>query len=167
MNYSIHQADITKYVRVIGKRINDDWKDVNEPIVFVCVLNGSFLFFADLVRQINLKMEIDFIRVKSYLNREQGDLVVTKDLETKIKGKHVFVVDDIADSGNTLNATIPFLQVKQPKSIQTVTLLKRYNSKFTPNYYGYEIHHNEWFYGYGMDLNGHQRNLPDLLVVKK
>jgi hypoxanthine phosphoribosyltransferase len=167
MNYSIHQADIKEYVRVIGKRINDDWKDVNEPIVFICVLNGSFLFFADLVRQINLKMEIDFIRVKSYLNREQEDLVVTKDLETKIKDKHVFVVDDIADSGNTLNAVIPFLQVKQPKSIQTVTLLKRYNSKFIPNYYGYEIHHNEWLYGYGMDLNGYQRNLPDLLVTKK
>lgn len=167
MNYSIHQADITEYVRVIGKRINDDWMSTNEPIVFVCVLNGSFLFFADLIRQVNLKMEVDFIRVKSYLNREQGDLVITKDIETKIKDKHVFVVDDMADSGNTLDAIIPFLQVKQPKSIQTITLLKRYNSKFTPDYCGFEIHHDEWFYGYGMDLNGYQRNLPDLLVVEK
>jgi hypoxanthine phosphoribosyltransferase len=167
MASSITQTDIQKYVKYIAKRINNDWINTDEPIVFVCVLNGSFLFFADLVREINFKMEIDFIRVKSYLNREQGDLVVTKDLETKIKGKHVFVVDDIADSGNTLDAIIPFLQVKQPKSIQTVTFLKRYNSKFTPDYYGDEIKHDEWFYGYGMDLDGFLRNLPDLLVVEK
>jgi hypoxanthine phosphoribosyltransferase len=167
MNYTIHQADITEYVRVIGKKINDDWMDKNEPIVFVCVLNGSFLFFADLVREINFKMEIDFIRVKSYLNREQGDFFITKNLETPIEGKHVFIVDDIADTGNTMGELISLFQQNNPASLQTVTLLKRHNSKFTPDYYGSEIHHDEWFYGYGMDLEGYQRNLPDLLVVKK
>lgn len=163
----ISKRTIAREIKKLAKRIEKDHKNSDQGIVFVCILNGSFLFFADLVRDLDMKIEIDFIRVKSYLNREQGDLVITKDLETKIKGKKVFLIDDIADSGNTLKATVPFIQIKEPHSIYTVTLMKRYNSAFTPDYHGIEIEHDEWFYGYGMDLDGFYRNLGEILVVKQ
>lgn len=167
MNYSIHQADIEEHVRVIGKRINDDWFQKEEPIVFVCVLNGAFMFFSDLVKHLNFKTEIDFIRIKSYTDKEQEKFVITKNIEIPIENKHVFIIDDIADTGNTMDELISLFKQGNPTSIQTVTLLKRHSSKYTPDYYGAEIHHNEWFYGYGMDLKGYQRNLSDLLVVGK
>ena len=164
---AITRRQINRTIKKMARQIENDHKNSEQGIVFVCLLNGAFPFFADLVREIDLKIEIDFIRVKSYLNREQGDLVITKDLETKIKGKKVFVVDDIADSGNTLKATVPFINIKEPHSVHTITLMKRYNSAFVPDYHGIDINHDEWFYGYGMDLDGFYRNLGDILVVKQ
>ena len=130
----------------------------------VGLLNGCFAFYSDLVRAVPLDVECDFMRVKSYVNRKQGDIQITKDLETRIKGKHVYLVDDILDSGNTMNAVLDYLQVKKPSSISIVTLITRETSP-TPeekSYHAFTIK-DEWIVGYGMDNDkGHMRNLPSI-----
>ena len=90
--------DIDFKTRIIGKTIADDHIGDKTPVVMVGLLNGCFAFYADLVRATPIDMECDFMRVKSYINRKQGDIVISKDLETPVKGKHVYIVDDIYDT---------------------------------------------------------------------
>ena len=111
MEQAISEKDLDFKLKLIAKKINDEHKDDPTPVVLVCILNGGFMFFSDLVKQITIPIEIDFIRCKSYFGRKQGDLVVSKDLETKIKGKHVYLVDDILDSGNTMKAVTKFFYI--------------------------------------------------------
>ena len=115
--------DIDFKTRIIGKTIADDHIGDKTPVVMVGLLNGCFAFYADLVRATPIDMECDFMRVKSYINRKQGDIVISKDLETPVKGKHVYIVDDIYDTGNTMKAVIEYLEVKKPASISIVTLV--------------------------------------------
>jgi hypoxanthine phosphoribosyltransferase len=98
---------------------------IKHPLVMVGLLNGCFAFYSDLVRATPIDMECDFMRVKSYTKRKQGDIQITKDLETAIKGKHVYIVDDIYDTGNTMSAVIEYLEVKHPASISIVALVTR------------------------------------------
>jgi hypoxanthine phosphoribosyltransferase len=163
---SITSNQIQDQVRFLGKSLNQDLQNTS-PVVFICILNGAFMFFSDLMKQIHVKSEIDFIRVKSYKAQTQQEIQIIKDIEINIKGKTVVLVDDLIDSGNTILKLIEHLQQYNPLEIKTVSLLKRYNSKFEPNYYAFHIHHNEWFYGYGLDLNGYHRNLLDILVLEK
>ena len=100
--------------KIIGKQIADKHRDDKTPVVMVGLLNGCFAFYSDLVRATPIDMECDFMRVKSYINRKQGDIVISKDLETPIKGKHVYIVDDIYDTGNTMKAITEYLEVKKP-----------------------------------------------------
>ena len=85
MEQAISEKDLDIQTKIIAKRINDKHRGDSTPIVMVCILNGGFMFFSDLVKQITVPVEIDFIRCKSYFGKKQGDLVITKDLETKIK----------------------------------------------------------------------------------
>ena len=153
--------------KIIGKQIADDHRGDKTPIIMVGLLNGCFVFYSDLVRAVPLDVECDFMRVKSYVNRKQGDIQITKDLETRIKGKHVYLVDDILDSGNTMNAVLDYLQVKKPSSISIVTLITRETSP-TPkekSYHAFTIK-DEWIVGYGMDNDkGHMRNLPSIWAL--
>ena len=165
MNH-IPSDQIQEQIKFLGKNITKDLTN-SSPVVFICILNGAFMFFSDLMKQIHIKSEIDFIRVKSYEAQNQQEIQIIKDIEVNIKGKTVVLVDDLIDSGNTILKLIEHLQQYNPSEIKTVSLLKRYNSKFEPNYYAFHIHHNEWFYGYGLDLNGYHRNLLDILVIEK
>ena len=133
----------------------------------VGLLNGCFAFYADLVRAMSIDMECDFMRVKSYINREQGDIVIAKDLETPIKGKHVYIVDDIYDSGNTMKVVIEYLEVKKPTSISIVSLVTRETSPTPkqPSYHAFTIK-DEWLVGMGMDNEkGNLRNLPSVWAL--
>lgn len=165
MNH-IYSDKIQEQVKFLGKTLNQDLKD-SQPVVFICVLNGAFMFFTDLIKQIHVKNEIDFIKVKSYEDQMQGEIQILQDIEVNITGKTVVLVDDLVDSGNTLTKLIDHLQQYNPTQIKTITLLKRYTSKFEPDYFAFNIHHDEWFYGYGMDLNGNHRNLLDILALEK
>ena len=133
----------------------------------VGLLNGCFAFYSDLVRAMPIDVECDFMRVKSYVNRKQGDIQITKDLETAIKGKHIYIVDDIYDTGNTMTAVIEYLEVKHPSSISIVSLITRETSP-TPTqklYKAFTIK-DEWVIGYGMDdENGHNRNLRSIWAL--
>jgi|TARA_B110000261_G_C12924498_1_gene293828 hypoxanthine phosphoribosyltransferase len=167
MKELITAEEIQFQTKIIGKQIADDHRGDKTPIIMVGLLNGCFAFYSDLVRAVPLDVECDFMRVKSYVNRKQGDIQITKDLETRIKGKHVYLVDDILDSGNTMNAVLDYLQVKKPSSISIVTLITRETSP-TPkekSYHAFTIK-DEWIVGYGMDNDkGHMRNLPSIWAL--
>ena len=101
------QQEIDIQSKIVAKQINDKHRDDKTPVVFVGLLNGCFMFYSDFIKNLTFDLECDFMRVKSYVSkRKQGDVEITKDLETSIKGKHVYIVDDIFDTGNTINAVI-------------------------------------------------------------
>ena len=170
MEQAISEKELDIQIKILAKRISDKHRGDATPIVMVCILNGGFMFFRDLVKQITAPIEIDFIRCKSYFGKKQGDLVITKDLETKIKGKHVYLIDDILDSGNTMIAVKKFLQVKEPKSITPVVTIYKENVDFDEVfhiiYQDSDTIFDPWYVGYGMDdENGHNRNLKTIYIV--
>mgnify|MGYP001239578291 FL=1 len=167
MKQLITEKEIDIQSKIVAKQINDKHKGDKTPVVFVGLLNGCFMFYSDFIKNITFDVECEFMRVKSYISkRKQGDVQITKDLETSIKGKHVYIVDDIFDTGNTINAVIDYLKVKDPSMISVVTLLKRRSSPplLVPNSF-VDKHYNvieldeEWVIGYGLDDDkGHCRN---------
>jgi hypoxanthine phosphoribosyltransferase len=128
------------------------------PPVFICVLNGAFMFFTDLVKQVG-DCEIDFVSAKSYDGTKQGEIRILKSITVDIEGKDVYLIDDIYDSGNTMNRLIKHLQYNNPKSIIPVTLFKKQYSNHPTLVYGFELTNEHWLIGYGLDAeNGLKRN---------
>jgi len=141
--------------------------NLKRPVVFVGILNGAFMFFSDLVKKINLPIEIDFVRVKSYEGQNRKEIKLTKDLETNIKGKNVYLVDDIIDSGHTMKFLMDkFLErgaihvtpiatiFKENLVIQDALCILRYPQD------------SPWFVGYGMDNeDGTGRNINTILEL--
>lgn len=160
----IKEKNIEIQTKILAKRISAEHIDDKTPVIMVGLLNGCFAFYSDLVRAMPIDVECDFMRVKSYTKRKQGDIQITKDLETPIKGKHVYIVDDIYDTGNTMAAVVEYLEVKHPASISIVSLIKRKTSPKSPlpSYHAFTID-DEWVVGMGMDdEKGHNRNLPSI-----
>ena len=167
MRELLNAKDIDIQTKIIGKQISDDHRGDKTPIVMVGLLNGCFAFYSDLVRSMPIDVECDFMRVKSYVNRKQGDIQITKDLETRIKGKHVYIVDDIYDTGNTMKAVIEYLEVKKPSSISIVSLIVRDTSPIPKqkSYHAFTIA-DEWIVGMGMDSEkGLHRNLKSIWAL--
>ena len=169
MKELISEKEIELGVKELAKTITNEHKNDKTPIIFVGLLNGCFMFYSDLVKNIKLDIECDFMRVKSYsAKKKQGDIQIKKDLETSIKGKHVYLIDDIYDTGNTMNAVIDYLQVKKPKTISIATLITRTNSP-TPEqsfYNAFVIGDEDWCIGYGMDgAKKFNRNLPSVYAL--
>lgn len=169
MRQLIDKQTIDIQTKILGKRIADEHRGDKTPVVLVGLLNGCFMFYADLVRAIDTDIECDFMRVKSYIGKKkQGDVEITKDLERSIKGKHVYIVDDIYDTGNTVSAVIEYLRVKHPASISVVTLITRSN-----NHNPCPVKHqsaftidDEWIVGYGLDNEkGYCRNYSDIYAL--
>lgn len=166
--------DIRLQTQILAKQISDEHRGDGTPIIMVGLLNGAFMFYSELVKNMSIDVECDFMRVKSYIAKnKQGDIQITKDLETPIKGKHVYIIDDILDSGNTMAKVIEYLEIKWPKSLNVVTLLKRKNTPFQiKNYlqegvqmYGFEID-DEWVVGHGMDNDkGYCRNYQSIYAL--
>lgn len=130
----------------------------DNPPVFICVLNGAFMFFTDLVKQVG-DCEIDFISAKSYDGVKQGEIRILKSITVDITNKDVYLIDDIYDSGNTMNRLIKHLQYNNPKSITPVTLFKKHYSNTENLIYGFELNNEHWLIGYGLDAeNGLKRN---------
>ena len=165
----ISSKKIDIQTKILAKKISAVHKGDRTPVVMVGLLNGAFMFYSDLVRNMDIDIECDFMRVKSYVSkRKQGDIQITKDLETAIKRKHVYLVDDIYDTGNSMKAVTEYLEVKKPASLNIVTLVKRKDSKWDPKkkvesfQYGFEID-DEWIVGMGCDDDkGHCRNYPTI-----
>ena len=160
----IAEHEINVQTRIVAKQIAAEHSGDKTPVIMVGLLNGCFAFYSDLVRAMPIDVECDFMRVKSYTKRKQGDIQITKDLETPIKGKHVYIVDDIYDTGNTMAAVVEYLEVKHPASISIVSLIKRKTSPKSPlpSYHAFTID-DEWVVGMGMDdEKGYNRNLPSI-----
>lgn len=139
--------------------------------VIVCILKGSVLFFADLIRNMKTSLTIDFMGVSSYGSgtKSSGELKITKDLSTDIKNRDVLIVEDIIDSGNTLYKLKRLLSARSPASVNIVTLLdkpQRREVPIEPEYRGFVIE-DEFVIGYGLDYAEEYRNLPYVGVLKR
>jgi hypoxanthine phosphoribosyltransferase len=167
MSILIPAPTIKRHIKTIGDTITKKHQPDMNNVVMICLLNGGFMFFTDLIRKIDLNIQCDFMRVKSYDGQEQSELQIIKDIELDLTGKHVYIVDDFFDSGNTMNAVHEHLKSHNPASLTAITLLKRYRCK-RPTYpfvYGIEVN-KEWVYGYGMDNNGgYCRNLDAIYKI--
>ena len=152
----------------IAREIERDYQG-KEPLL-VSVLRGSFVFMADLVRSINLPCTVDFMAVSSYGagTASSGQVKIVKDLSEHIEGKDVIVVEDILDSGNTLNYLLKILQARHPASIRLCTLLDKPSRRVKPvelHYSGFSIP-DYFVVGYGLDFAERYRNLPYIGVLK-
>ena len=138
--------------------------------IFVGVLKGVVMFFADMVRSIDIPCQIDFMWISSYQGTESSGMQVKRDVSADIEGRHVVILEDIFDTGNSLDFTYKHLLSKNPASLEICTLLdkpERRNPNVTlvPKYVGYTIP-NEFVVGYGLDYNEYYRNLPYVAVLK-
>jgi hypoxanthine phosphoribosyltransferase len=148
---TLYNKDQIKFaVSKISTFIWNRHKDDIEPPVMICVLNGAFMFFTDLVRSLHIDCEIDFVRVKSYQGQDQFEVKMLKDIELNITNKNVYIVDDILDSGNTINALKDHLSKQNPKSITPVVLFKKHKIEMEC-LFGFELTNEMWIYGYGLD----------------
>jgi hypoxanthine phosphoribosyltransferase len=155
------QAEIETRVKSLALEISYKNNPENSSRVMIGVLNGAFMFFTDLVRNMEVDCEIDFMQAKSYLGQVQDRVDILKDVSIDLTGKDVFIVDDIYDSGNTMKRLIAHLQTKGAKSITPVTLFKRSYSYMEDLIYGFELNNEAWLVGYGLDAtNGTRRNQP-------
>jgi hypoxanthine phosphoribosyltransferase len=156
---------IEERVKVLGAQINADYQ--HTVPVFVGVLNGSFLFIADLIKQINIPCEITFTKLASYYGGIKSSLKIRDDIDfsVDIKGREVLIIEDIVDTGNTANYLIEKLKVKQPASIKLCSLLLKPSALLKKieelQYVGFEIE-NEFVVGYGLDYKEMGRNLRDI-----
>lgn len=164
----LSREDIQRRVQELGDAIYDNFRD-KDPM-FVGVLNGCFIFMADLVRASQMKSELEFISVSSYQNgtRSTGVVQITRDLQRDITGRHIIVVEDILDSGNTLYFLKNYLLAKGAASITIVTLLDKPARREKPivaDYVGFEVP-DEFVVGYGLDYAQQYRNMPYIGVLK-
>ena len=163
------EKDISKKVREIGQSISGYYKDKN--LLMVSVLKGSVVFMADLMREINIPVEIDFMAVSSYSKgvKTSGVVKIIKDLDIPLAGFDVLIVEDILDSGLTLSYIIELLQSRGPKSIRLCTLFdkpERRRVNVIPDYVGFVIP-DEFVVGYGLDYAEKYRNLPYVGILKR
>ena len=168
----ITEEEIRTRVAELGRAITEEYKDAPEPIVLVCILKGSVVFFTDLMRQIDHDCRLDFMIVKSYGGgtESSGNVRFVKDLDNSITGKHVVIVEDIIDSGLTLTFLKGNLITRGAKTLKICTLLDKPvrrspKSTITVDYCGFTIP-NEFVVGYGLDYDEKYRNLPDIGVLK-
>jgi hypoxanthine phosphoribosyltransferase len=158
----IGEAQIAKRIRELGEQIRLDYQG-QEPHL-ICVLNGAFIFMADLVRAIDMPLTMDFLAVSSYGNSQKtsGEVELIKDLRLPIAGRHVIVVEDIVDTGITINYLLRMLEARQPASLKIAALLSkpsRRQIEVPIHYLGFEIE-DAFVYGYGLDRSQFDRNLP-------
>lgn len=168
MKVLLSKEDIDARVVELGKEISEKFEGT-EPL-FIGILKGSFIFMADLIRNVNLKCSMDFMAVSSYGagTTTSGAVKINKDLNEDITGRHVIIVEDILDSGVTLSYLCGYLQNRKPASITLVTLLDKPARRKSPvkaDFVGFEVP-DEFVVGYGLDYAEKYRNLPFVGVLK-
>ena len=162
------EEELAKRVEEIAKEIEKDYQ--GKEIMLISVLRGSFGFMADLCRRIDLPCVIDFMSVSSYGKgtSSSGQVQITKDLSSDISGKHIIVVEDILDSGNTLSYLLKLLEQRNPASIRLCTLLDKPDRRVKHvevHYSGFTIP-DAFVVGYGLDYAEEYRNLPYIGILK-
>lgn len=163
------EKQLEKRVKELGKQISEEY--MNKNLLLVCILKGSVVFFADLMKAITIPIRIDFMQASSYGSGTvtSGQVKIKKDLENDLAGMDVLIVEDIIDSGITLKNLTRLLESRNPASLKTITLLDKKvgrQADFVPDYIGFEIP-NEFIVGYGLDYDEKYRNLPFVGILKK
>ncbi len=164
----IGEEEIRARVAELAQEINNDYQ--GKPLVIVCILKGSVVFFADLVRRLTMPVRFDFMALSSYENARvsSGIVRVAMDLYETIEDKDILIVEDIIDTGHTLSHLRELLSARAPKSIRFCTLLdkpSRREANIHPDYCGFTIE-DHFVVGYGLDCGGEYRQLPYVAIMK-
>ncbi len=164
----ISQKEIKEKIKEIAVKISKDYFG-KEPLL-ICVLKGAFIFMSDLIRELEIPIQIDFMAVSSYgaSTKTSGVVRILKDLDTSIEGRHVIIVEDIIDTGLTLKYLKENLISRDPASLKVVTLLdkpERREVSLEADYFGFKIP-NKFIVGYGLDFDEQYRQLPDIWVLQ-
>ena len=165
----ISAKEIAARVEALAREITAAFADT-EKLVVVGLLRGSFVFIADLVRELDLPVEVDFLEVSSYGNAMESsrEVRILKDLRGEIAGRDVLVVEDIVDTGHTLARVVDYLRGKEPRRLETIALLDKPSRRevaIRASWTGFEIP-DEFVVGYGIDFAQRNRNLPHIGKVR-
>lgn len=160
----ISEQEIQSAVQRLGREIQEYYQESSTELIVVGLLRGSFIFQADLVREISLDLRTDFMTVSSYGSgtESSGDVKIVMDLGESIEGRDVLLVEDIVDTGNTLSRVISLLEGRLPASLRVCSLLNKPSRRVVEvpvDFCGFEIE-DEFVVGYGLDLDQKFRNLP-------
>ena len=163
----LRRTEIRRRIKEIARQIGRDYK--GESVHLICILKGACVFLADLLRELPIPASVDFIAVSSYGKGSlpSGEVRITKDLDHSIEGMNVIVVEDILDTGLTLNYLYRILQARKPRSLKIAALLDkpaRRVKEVPVDYIGFKIP-DEFVVGYGLDYGERYRDLPDVCVV--
>ena len=163
----VEATSLDARVEALARELDRDYR--GRSVLLIGILKGSTLFLADLLRHLSLDASVDFMSISSYAQggAHTGVVRIMKDLEVDIGGRHVLIVEDIVDTGLTLNYLRRALAERNPKTLRTVTLLDKTARRIIPvpvEYRGFEIE-DVFVIGYGLDWQGRYRNLPDLRAV--
>ena len=164
----INETELKDKVVDLGNQISDDYKGLSP--VFITVLRGSIIFLCDLIREVKIPISLDFLSVSSYSGQTHTGVVrIIKDLDENIENRHVVLIEDIIDTGLTLNYIVGMLRDRKPASIKVCALLDKKVRRIIDipiDYKGFEIP-DEFVVGYGMDYNQQYRNLPFIGILKE
>ena len=164
----ISEEEIAARVRELGKEISEHYQ--GKTVHFVCVLKGAFTFLADLSRAMEIPVTLDFLAVSSYGKGQtsSGEVQLTKDLDMSLAGRDVIVIEDIADTGLTLNYLLTILRSRQPASLKVAAFLSKPSRRqidVKVDYIGFEVP-DRFVVGYGLDHDQRYRELPYVAVVE-
>ena len=173
---TVHDKVFTPFIvkERIQQRISELAAEINQEYagknpLMIGILNGSFIFAADLFRELAIEAEISFIKLASYKGTSStGHVVTAIGMEEDLHGRHIIIVEDIIDTGTTLHSFLPEIHHRQPASVKIATFLTKPSAlkyDVTAAYTAFEID-NKFVVGYGLDYNGLGRNLPDLYILK-
>lgn len=163
----ISEKDITKRIKEMGETLTDKFR--KKQVVAICILKGSFIFYSDLIRQIECEMTCEFMGLSSYghSTKSSGQVKLTMDIGANIEGKHVLLVEDIVDTGLTMNYIQKMLEIRNPASVTSVTFLHKPDAKKVDcklDLVGFKIP-NDFVVGYGLDYQNMYRHLPYIAQV--
>lgn len=162
------RAEIDRRVRELAERISSDY--AGRELIVIGVLKGAFIFMADLIRALSIPCRVDFARLASYGAdaASSGKVVLTKDIETSIRGRDILIVEDIVDTGLTLTFLVDWFQERNPASLKVCAFLdkrRRRRVPFEADYVGFTID-DGFVVGYGLDFDERARFLPDVHVIE-
>ncbi len=167
LNLLFSQKHIASIVQGLADQISKDYN--GRELVLVCILKGAFMFLSDLVRHLKIPVKVDFVRLASYGSgmESSGNIEITKDIELPIEGKDVLIIEDIIDSGHTLQFLKDRITLSNPRSVKICALLDkkaRREVEMKADYLGIEVD-DVFIVGYGIDFNENYRYLPEIYYV--
>jgi hypoxanthine phosphoribosyltransferase len=165
----VSTEQIRNKIIAMGKQITNDYQE--KDLLCVCILKGAAPFMADLIREIELPMEIDFMACSSYgaSTKSSGQVRILKDLDSSVQNRDILLVEDIIDTGLTLSYLVDLFKGREARSVKTVTLLdkpSRRQANLVPDYFGFQVP-DKFVVGFGLDYDEKYRNLPYIGVLKE
>ena len=165
------EEEISKRVKELSAQISEDYKDIKKPLLTVGILNGAVMFYTDMVRRLTIPVHFDFLIASSYDANSQtsGKVNILKNIDHDPKGRDILLIEDIIDSGTTMDYLITYFKSKGAASVKLCTLLNKPSRRKIDveiDYCGFEVP-DEFIVAYGLDFAQHYRNLPYLGILKR